>query len=53
MPSHKQAEHTTVLTKRPQTLPENACNAGAIHTLFSGIVDAAVQLTCVTNVPMQ
>jgi hypothetical protein len=29
MPKHKQAGHTTVLTKYTQTALQNACNAGA------------------------
>ena len=32
MPKHKQAGHTTVLTKYAQTAQQNACNAGATHT---------------------
>ena len=32
MPKHKQAGHTTVLTKFAQTAQQNACNAGTTLT---------------------
>lgn len=39
MPKHKQAGHTTVLTKYAQTAQQNACNAGATHTGLSNGFD--------------
>ena len=44
MPKHKQAGHTTVLTKYAQTAQQNACNAGATHTRpWTVVGDAAVR----------